>query len=152
MQIEIVSIDRFGSSVFKESFLEYNKRLNNKVVLKEIEAKKKVSPVELKSYEADLILKEIKDDSIIVALDEHAKLLSSLDFAKQFDKWQNSGAKTLYFIIGGADGLHEKILSKAHFKISFGLMTWPHLLVRTMLIEQLYRATKILEGHPYHRE
>ena len=85
-------------------------------------------------------------------MDERGTSLSSRDFAAKIDGFQNNSFGTVQFIIGGADGLSDDIRKKAHFMMSFGKQTWPHMLARAMLAEQLYRATSILANHPYHRE
>jgi len=76
---------------------------------------------------------------------------TSIEFAQTLKNYQNEGVKSLTFIIGGADGLSKEMTDRCQHLISFGRMTWPHLLVRGMLLEQIYRAQQILFGHPYHR-
>ncbi len=88
----------------------------------------------------------------IVALDEGGEQISSLELAKLLDHWRDQGVKEARFLIGAADGLKQSERVSADWSISFGSVTWPHLLVRAMLTEQLYRATTIIAGHPYHRE
>lgn len=89
---------------------------------------------------------------IIVTLDEHGETLDSRRFARQLQTWRDQGARDVAFLIGGADGHGEAALSAARLRLSLGLMTWPHLLARAMLFEQLYRAATIAAGHPYHRD
>jgi 23S rRNA (pseudouridine1915-N3)-methyltransferase len=88
----------------------------------------------------------------VVALDEGGDALSSLALAKLLEGWRDSGVREARFLIGAADGLTTVERASADNTLSFGTATWPHLLVRAMLAEQLYRATTILAGHPYHRE
>jgi 23S rRNA (pseudouridine1915-N3)-methyltransferase len=88
---------------------------------------------------------------ILVALDERGKGLGSDAFAGQLGRWRDDGRPAVSFLIGGADGLDPELVSRADVVISFSPMVWPHQLVRIMLAEQLYRATTILSGHPYHR-
>ncbi|KFC71727.1 Ribosomal RNA large subunit methyltransferase H [Devosia sp. LC5] len=90
-------------------------------------------------------------DGIIVALDERGKAIGSEAFANQIGRWRDDGRPAASFIIGGADGLDPAFVSAADLVLSFSPLTWPHQLVRIMLAEQLYRATTILSGHPYHR-
>ena len=90
--------------------------------------------------------------TVIVALDELGAQLSSADFAEQLSKWRDSGTRECRFLIGAADGLTSDERSSATLLLSFGKATWPHMFVRAMLTEQLYRATSIIAGHPYHRE
>ena len=86
-----------------------------------------------------------------VLLDERGKLMSSEDFATLLGNWRDSGVREARFLIGAADGHGDAARSKADLLLGFGQMTWPHLLVRAMLMEQLWRTTSILAGHPYHR-
>ncbi len=88
----------------------------------------------------------------IVALDESGEALTSVAFAKLLEGWRDSGVREVRFLIGAADGLCEAERASADRLLSFGSATWPHLMVRAMLAEQLYRATTIVAGHPYHRE
>jgi len=87
----------------------------------------------------------------IVALDERGKSITSADFARDLAKWRDAGEAKIVFVIGGSDGLTAEIKQRARLTLAFGAQTWPHLLVRAMLAEQLYRAVTILGGHPYHR-
>jgi len=91
-------------------------------------------------------------NGVTIALDERGKALSSSDLAKLLEGWRDSGKREVRFLIGAADG-HDKVdRAVADLLLSFGPATWPHLLVRAMLAEQLFRATSFLAGHPYHRE
>ena len=87
-----------------------------------------------------------------VALDETGQILSSVDLARTLERWRDTGTREVRFLIGAADGLTAEERAAGDLLLSFGRATWPHLLVRAMLAEQLYRATSILAGHPYHRE
>ncbi len=110
-----------------------------------------MSASERKIREGELLLAALPDRALVVALDERGKNVSSADFAKLIAKWQSSGS-TIAFLIGGADGHGDPVRARADNLLALGTMTWPHLLVRAMLCEQLYRAQQILAGHPYHRE
>ena len=88
---------------------------------------------------------------LLVALDERGTSLTSEAFAKQIAKWRDVGEARALFVIGGPDGLPDDVKRRAQMTLAFGTQTWPHLLVRTMLAEQLFRAVTILSGHPYHR-
>lgn len=98
------------------------------------------------------IAEKIKKGAYIIALDERGKTLGSIEFANLLQKQIDEGQKDIQFIIGPADGLTDNLRNSADKLISFGKQTWPHMLVRVMLLEQLYRAQQILKGHPYHRE
>ena len=106
----------------------------------------------MKAREAELILAALPQSARLVALDEHGAAWSSRDFADRLARWRDESVAEAAFAIGGAEGLDAAILDRAHLVLSLGPMTWPHLLVRGMLLEQLYRAQQILAGHPYHRE
>lgn len=91
-------------------------------------------------------------NAITVLLDERGKSLSSMDFAKKLEGWRNTGRREVRFLIGAADGHDKGLRDRADLILSFGPATWPHMLARAMLAEQLFRATSILANHPYHRE
>ncbi len=101
--------------------------------------------------EADLLSRAVPAGAMICTLDERGKVLSSPEFAEHLARWRDGGRQDLAFIIGGADGIAPALRARADFSISFGRMVWPHMLVRVMLTEQLYRAASILAGAPYHR-
>lgn len=97
-------------------------------------------------------LSELPPNSISIVLDERGEVLSSVQLAKKLEAWRDSGKREARFLIGAADGHHPEQRDRADLLLSFGSATWPHLLVRAMLAEQLFRATSILANHPYHRE
>ncbi len=119
--------------------------------LREVEEKRKLPTETRRASEADLLLAQIPKGAARVALDGRGKTLSSEDFARRLRGWSDDGVADLAFVIGGADGLDRRIIEGAALVLSLGAMTWPHLLVRAMLAEQIYRAQSILLGHPYHR-
>jgi 23S rRNA (pseudouridine1915-N3)-methyltransferase len=101
--------------------------------------------------EGDRLLQAVPPGAALVALDEAGHQLDSAGFAQRIVGWQEQGHSALAFAIGGPDGLAQSVLDRAETAIAFGRMTWPHRLVRVMLVEQLYRVSTILSGHPYHR-
>jgi 23S rRNA (pseudouridine1915-N3)-methyltransferase len=101
--------------------------------------------------EAAAISAAIPKESALVALDERGKNIDSTDFARQLARWRDQQVASTIFAIGGADGLSPDLRRNAALSIAFGSATWPHQLVRVMLLEQVYRAATILAGHPYHR-
>jgi 23S rRNA (pseudouridine1915-N3)-methyltransferase len=105
-----------------------------------------------KLEESIAIANVIPDDAAIVLLDERGDGIGSAAFADQLGRWRDGGKAVTAFVIGGADGLAETLRTRAQITLNFGQTTWPHQLVRIMLLEQLYRAVTILSGHPYHRE
>ena len=117
----------------------------------ELEERRKLPPDQLKAREAELILGAVPVGAELVALDARGESWSSRDFADRLAHWRDHGT-AIAFAIGGADGLAPAIIDRADAVLSLGAMTWPHLLARCMLLEQIYRAQQILAGHPYHRE
>lgn len=101
--------------------------------------------------EATLLSRVIPDGALICTMDERGAVLTSPDFAAKLGNWRDQGRSDVAFVIGGADGIDPGLCSRANFALSFGAMVWPHMLVRVMLAEQLYRAASILAGAPYHR-
>jgi 23S rRNA (pseudouridine1915-N3)-methyltransferase len=101
--------------------------------------------------EADLLARAMPSGAFLVAMDERGTVMSSPEFAAHLAKWRDEGRQDLTFVIGGADGIAPPLRSRADASLSFGRMVWPHMLVRVMLAEQLYRAATILGGGPYHR-
>jgi len=101
--------------------------------------------------EAALLRKALPKGAVICTLDERGKVLSSPDFSQKIAGWRDTGRQDLALIIGGADGIDPSLRAEADFSISFGKMVWPHMLVRVMLAEQIYRAVTILGSSPYHR-
>jgi len=93
----------------------------------------------------------IPEKSVVVALDEHGTSLDSATFARHLGRWRDEAVASNVFVIGGADGLSPDLRRKAKLTVAFGSATWPHQMVRVMLLEQIYRAATILAGHPYHR-
>jgi 23S rRNA (pseudouridine1915-N3)-methyltransferase len=105
-----------------------------------------------KAEEAKALTVELTPGGIVVALDERGRSIGSEDFARRLAGWRDDGKQTTSFVIGGADGLDPGFVASADLVLGLSALTWPHQLVRIMLAEQLYRATTILSGHPYHRE
>lgn len=101
--------------------------------------------------EAALLRKAIPKGAALVILDERGRVLSSPDFANRIADFRDTGRSEIAFVVGGADGVDPALRSDADLTLSFGQMVWPHMLVRVMLAEQLYRAASILAGSPYHR-
>ena len=152
MRTTILAIGKWKKGPEQALFETYCKRMRPSPQLKELEVRKKIIGEELQRAEADLLLSSVPKGAVIVALDERGKNLTSRQFAQKMEAWQDQGRGDLAFIIGGADGLDESVRAKADLLVSFGAMTWPHMLVRPMIAEQLFRAHTILTGHPYHRD
>lgn len=150
MRLAIVAVGRQKPGPLKDIEHLYAERIAFPLTLREVEERRKLAPAEMKTREATLLLEAVPKGAAIVALDQRGTALSSAAFAQRLGAWRDAGTD-LAFIIGGAEGLAETVLDKAQFVLSLGAMTWPHLLARGMLLEQLYRAQQILAGHPYHR-
>ncbi|SEN15603.1 23S rRNA (pseudouridine1915-N3)-methyltransferase [Loktanella fryxellensis] len=101
--------------------------------------------------EAALLSRIVPNGALICVLDERGTVMSSPDFAQMLARWRDQGPQDVAFVIGGADGIDPALRARADAALSFGRMVWPHMLVRVMLTEQLYRAASILSGSPYHR-
>jgi 23S rRNA (pseudouridine1915-N3)-methyltransferase len=149
--ITLIAVGRLKSGPLKELCDEYRRRIPMPLEIREVEERRPLSGDERKQREGELILKEISKGALIVALDERGKAYDSASFAQQFAAWRTQSGDNLAFVIGGADGLAPAVLEKAVTRLALGTMTWPHLLARAMLLEQIYRAHTILTGHPYHR-
>lgn len=140
MKILIAAIGKAkASSPEQQLILDYLKRLPWKTSVRECK------------NDAELLTACAGYDRLI-ALDENGKQFSSTEFSKQIQAWQQKGFSSFAFAIGGADGHVPELLKKAHLVWSLGKPTWPHMLVRALVAEQLYRAHTIASGHPYHRE
>ncbi|MFA5040752.1 MAG: 23S rRNA (pseudouridine(1915)-N(3))-methyltransferase RlmH [Bdellovibrionales bacterium] len=151
MKITILAIGK-ARGAEAEWAEEYLKRLGASVVVREFTASKTLPPPETQKAEGGLLLKAIPPKSFVVLLDERGKDMTSRDFAAKLSAWQDQGIGDLVFIIGGASGVTDDVRAKAKITLGFGRMTWPHRLVRVMLLEQIYRARQIIAGHPYHRD
>lgn len=130
---------------------DFLNRMNWPVTIHEIVTKQK-DEKKAASDEALKILNKLDNQAFTIILDERGHGLRSLDFASTLEKIQDTGEKNIQFVIGGATGLTDEVRDRASLLLSFGQQTWPHMLARVMLLEQIYRAQQILSGHPYHKE
>ena len=160
MRIIIAAVGRLKRGPETELTERYRKRVSQTgraLGLRDIDI------IEIRESRADDAGKRMLEESIalanvipakaaVVLLDQHGENLDSASLAAQVAKWRGEDRPAAVFIIGGADGLSPRLRDKAALRLSFGAATWPHQLVRAMLLEQLYRAATILTGHPYHRE
>ena len=152
MRISIVALGRARISFEAKLFEYYSDKLTQwKITLIEKEVRKQVAPNKTISAEGDLISRAIPKDSFLVALDENGKQVSSKEFANILSHQKDFGCGEITFLIGGANGLSPTLITRADLVLSLGRLTWPHLLARVLLIEQIYRAQQIIIGHPYHR-
>ncbi len=151
MHTLIVAVGRWKKGPERALYDAYVRRLRPAPELIEVEEKRKLPTPARIAAEGALQLAKIPADSFVIALDGRGRTLSSEDFAARLGALRDDGMPAVTFTIGGADGLAAAVLARADLVLSLGAMTWPHLLVRTLLAEQLYRAEAILAGHPYHR-
>lgn len=145
MKIRILAIGKLKRGPLFELIDDYKKRCRWPIQIIEIDHS-------TKSIESAQLLTHITTEDHVIILDEHGDAFSSQDFSGYIDKLQSSGKPRLSFIIGGAYGFEKNLKDKADKILAFGIQTWPHMFVRLMLVEQIYRAESILAGHPYHKE
>ena len=145
LHFRIISVQNKPPAWVQEGFQEYVKRLSSVCKLDLVEI-----PVSKPERESEKILSLIKSSDFVVALDVKGASWSTEELAKQFEKWQMHGG-TFDFIIGGPEGLTGDCLKRANARWSLSALTFPHLIARIVLVEQLYRAWTILKGHPYHK-
>jgi 23S rRNA (pseudouridine1915-N3)-methyltransferase len=154
LRILLLAVGKAKPGPARALFEDYAQRLHPPIELIEVEERRKLGAGELKRREAELLraaLARRAGKPVIVALDEHGQSLDTAGFARQLTRWREAGESEIAFLIGGADGLDQDLLRGCGLRLALGPMTWPHMLVRGLLAEQLYRAQQIAAGHPYHR-
>ncbi len=151
MKIIIAAVGRMGKGPEKQLIETYSRRIAWPFKIIEVEERRSIKGKERQKSEAEKLRAAIPKGAKIIMLDERGKALSSEAFAKTIEGFHEQAINTLCFIIGGADGLDAGLKHEADMVLSFGPQTWPHMMVRAMLTEQVYRAMTILTGHPYHR-
>lgn len=159
MNITIISVGKIKENYLKSAIDEYSKRLSKYCKLEIIEVSDEKTPDNasakeeemIKEKEGDKILKHLKDSSYVIILAIDGKMLSSEELADFIKEQGIRGNSHLTFIIGGSLGLSKEVLSKANLKLSFSKMTFPHQLMRVILLEQVYRGFRIISGEPYHK-
>ena len=159
MRLLLLAVGKSRPGPAKDLFEEYRGRLRPLLDLIEVEVKQPLSGPTLMRREGELMLEQLRrrrrkdaGRSLIVALDEHGEALNTGSFARRLAAWRDRGTEEAIFLIGGAEGLDPEVKLAADLVLSLGPMTWPHMLARGLLAEQLYRAQQILAGHPYHRD
>ena len=159
MKITVITVGKIKEKYLKDAIAEYSKRLSKYCKLEIIEVADEKTPdnvsevVEdaIRSKEAERILKYVKDDAFVFTLEINGKQLSSEELADKIDKLGVQGTSHIIFIIGGSIGLGQEVLQKSNFALSFSKMTFPHQLMRVVLLEQIYRCYRIINGEPYHK-
>jgi 23S rRNA (pseudouridine1915-N3)-methyltransferase len=159
MRVIIAAVGRLKAGPERELSLRYGERAAaggrrigwQGVTVVEVAESRARRPQDRRLEEAVALEAAVPQIAAIVALDAAGEVLSSPQLAARLQRWRDAGTPAVAFWIGGADGLAESLLRRANSRLAFGTATWPHQLVRIMLLEQLYRAMTILSGHPYHR-
>ncbi|WP_010681335.1 23S rRNA (pseudouridine(1915)-N(3))-methyltransferase RlmH [Acetivibrio cellulolyticus] len=159
MKITLVVVGKLKEKYLKEGISEYSKRLSRFCELQIVEVDDEQAPenlseaqeVQVKRKEAERILKKVKDGSALIVLDLKGKKLDSEGFAEKLNSFFISGKSHLTFVIGGSLGLDDEIIQKADFRLCLSDMTFPHQLARLILLEQIFRGFKILNGETYHK-
>jgi 23S rRNA (pseudouridine1915-N3)-methyltransferase len=147
--MRLIAVGRIRPGPEHDLLERYRQRLLPRLELVEV-PEGKGAPVEIKRREAASLLAALPSNAYLVALDEGGEQPDSLGFSVRLEAWLGAG-RPLCFMIGGAEGLDSTVLARADASLSLGSLTWPHMLVRGLLAEQLYRARAIATGHPYHR-
>jgi len=159
MKISLICVGKLREKYLSQGVEEYAKRLGRYCSLEIIELADESTPdnappaivAGIKKKEGDRILRAVKDDSFCIALAIDGHMLSSEELAAKLEKLALSGNSHISFIIGGSLGLSEEVLARADYRLSFSKMTFPHQLMRLILLEQIYRAFKINRNEPYHK-
>ncbi len=152
MRLMIAAVGRAKTGPERTLYEHYAGRITFPLQLREVEEKKPLSGSKLTRREGELLLASIPAGARIVALDESGKDLASMDLTRRLRDWRDEGVRDIAFVIGGANGLDPSVRDKADLVLALGRATWPHMLVRGLLAEQIYRAQCIMTGHPYHRD
>ena len=159
MKITICCVGKIKEKFYSQAIEEYSKRLSKYCKLEIKEAADEKTPDSasdtvnrmIKEKEGDRLLSFIKDDSYVIALAIDGKMLDSVELSEKIDNLMLSGKSDIVFVIGGSLGLDKRVLDRADYKLSFSKMTFPHQLMRVILLEQIYRSYRIIHGEPYHK-
>lgn len=159
MKITVITVGKIKEKYLKDAILEYSKRLSKYCKLEIIEVSDEKTPdnssevveTAIRAKEAERILKYIKDDAYVITLEINGKQLTSEELSQKMEKLGVQGVSHIIFIIGGSIGLGEAVLQKSDYALSFSKMTFPHQLMRVILLEQIYRSYKIASHEPYHK-
>lgn len=159
MKISVVCVGKVKEKFYRDAIDEFSKRLSRYCKLEIIEVADEKTPDQasetevklIKDKEGDRILKSIKDDAYVICLCIDGKSLSSEELAEKMEQITIQGSSHICFVIGGSLGLADSVVKRADFKLSFSKMTFPHQLMRVILLEQVYRAYRIINHEPYHK-
>ena len=159
MKITVITVGKIMEKYLEDAIAEYSKRLSRYCKLEIIQVADEKTPdrasevveTQIKDKEGERILSHIKDTAYVVALAIEGKMISSEELAELIDGLGVRGESHIQFVIGGSLGLSKKVLERADYKLSFSRMTFPHQLMRVILLEQIYRSYRIVNGEPYHK-
>ena len=159
MKITILTVGKIKEKYLKDAISEYSKRLSKYCKLEIIEVADEKTPdnasevVEegIRNKEGERLLKYIKDDAFVITLEINGKLLTSEELSDKINKLGVGGTSHIIFVIGGSIGLGKEVLKRSNFALSFSKMTFPHQLMRVILLEQVYRSYRIINNEPYHK-
>lgn len=152
MRIKVIGVGKLKEKYLKDAVAEYAKRLSSfgKISSVEVSDERDENPAALKK-EGDAILKQIRDGEYVIVLAIEGKEFDSVEFSEMLDSLGVRGISDIVFVIGGSNGIHDEVLDRADLLLSFSRMTFPHQLMRVILMEQIYRAFKISRGEKYHK-
>lgn len=159
MKITVIAVGKIKEKFYQEAIGEYSKRLSRYCRLELIQVADEKTPdgasraleEQIKDKEGERILANIREGSFVVALAIDGVMADSVELSAQIEKWGVSGVSQIIFVIGGSLGLSGAVLKRADWKLSFSKMTFPHQLMRVILLEQIYRSYRIIQGEPYHK-
>lgn len=159
MKITILTVGKIKEKYLRDAIAEYSKRLSRYAKLEIIEVADEKTPdnasetveTNIKNKEAERLLKYIRDDVYLITLEIKGKQLTSEELAQKIDTLGVQGTSHIIFAIGGSLGLGEEVLKRSNYALSFSKMTFPHQLMRVILLEQVYRSYRIMNGEPYHK-
>lgn len=159
MKISIISVGKIKEKYLRDAIAEYSKRLSRYCKLEIIEVADEKTPDQasealedaIRDKEGERILKHIRDDMYVITLEIKGKMLTSEEFADKIESLGVQGKSSIAFVIGGSIGLGKDVLGRSDFALSFSKMTFPHQLMRVVLLEQVYRGYRIITGGPYHK-
>ncbi|AJC94873.1 23S rRNA (pseudouridine(1915)-N(3))-methyltransferase RlmH [Staphylococcus hyicus] len=159
MKITIIAVGKLKEKYWKQAIAEYEKRLSAYTKVEIIEVPDEKAPEnmsdkeieQVKEKEGQRILAKVKPQSTVITLEIQGKMLSSEALAKEIDQRMTQGTSDFTFIIGGSNGLHQDVMNRSNIALSFSKMTFPHQMMRVVLLEQVYRAFKINRGEAYHK-
>ena len=159
MKISVIAAGKIKERYLKDAITEYSKRLSRYCRLEIIEVADEKTPEQasetveeaIRSKEGERLLKYIRDDMYVITLEIGGKMLTSEEFAEKIETLGVQGKSSIAFVIGGSIGLGKEVLRRSDFALSFSKMTFPHQLMRVVLLEQVYRGYRIINGEPYHK-